>query len=312
MKKETIKSVVNVAALILVPLYNERHRIKDHEEVQKATALSLKAMDTTKEVGVKTKDKVVHTSHNVAKAAHTVKSATVGTAQFVSQKAQDSKKKYQYNQQMNLYKKNEKLAQKNEKKLQKEINKLDKNLSKHIEDRRNEEDKNINARQKELKIEMKQYKNYEAKLPEENINFAPVQVKKVNRKDQKAINQLAKKLEATMNTRHAEEDKIIKAQQSAMIKEMKKYKNYKFKTPKQKRSLFNFSKTVSNSNEEANASNNIQTLSQPSANTQNVSASATPQKEKTQKTAVKAEENYDNAQLFEKHRQLMAQQIDNR
>ncbi|MFC6292134.1 hypothetical protein BHU61_01065 [Macrococcus epidermidis] len=310
MKKETIKSVINVAALILVPLYNERHRIKDHEEVQKATALSLKVMDTTKEVGVKTKDKVVHTSHNVAKAAHTVKSATAGTAQFVSQKAQDSKKKHQYNQQMNLYKTNEKLAQKNEKKLQKEMNKLDKNLSKHIEDRRNEEDKNINARQKELKKEMKQYKNYEAKLPEENINFSPVQVKKVNHKDQKAINHLAKKLEATMNTRHAEEDKIIKAQQSAMIKEMKKYKNHKFNTPKQKRSLFNFNQNVSNSREETNASNKIQSLSQPFVKNTNVSA--TPQQEKTQKTAVKAEENYDNAQLFEKHRQLMAQQIDNR
>lgn len=229
MKKETIKSIVNVAALILVPLYNERHRIKDHEEVQKATALSLKAMDTTKEVGAKTKEKVVHTSHNVAKAAHTVKSVSVGTAQFVSQKAQDTKKKHHYNQQMNLYKKNEKVAQKNEKKLQKEINKLDKNLSKHIEDRRNEENKNINARQKELKKEMKQYKNYEVKLPEE-----------------------------------------------------------------------------------INASNNIQSLSQPFVKNTNVSASATSQKEKTQKTAAKAEENYDNAQLFEKHRQLMAQQIDDR
>lgn len=302
MKKETVKSVINVAALILVPLYNERHRIKDHEEVKKATALSLRAVDTTKEVGIKTKDKVVHTSHNVAKAAHTVKSATVGTAQFVSQKAHDTKKKNHYNQQMNLHKKNEKLAQKNEQKLQKEVKKLDDNLSKHIEDRRNEEDKNLNARQKELIKEMKQYKNYEAKVTEDNVR--PNHVKKVSRKDKKAINQLARKLETTMNTRHAEEDKLIKAQQNAMIKEMKRYKNYKFKMPKQKRSLFNFNKTATNSAEHTISDN---TQSQSLVSTTKIPA--TQQEVKTQKTAVKAEENYDNAQLFEKHRQMMAQKI---
>jgi len=48
MDKRKIQTAINVAAVILVPLINERKRIKDHEDVQKFSAVSKEAFNKTK------------------------------------------------------------------------------------------------------------------------------------------------------------------------------------------------------------------------------------------------------------------------
>lgn len=313
MKKDTVKSAINLAAVILVPLISERDRIKDHEEVQKAKDLSLKAFDTTKRVTIKTKDNAINTSQKVVSTANAVKNTTMNTAQFVSQKAQVTKKKHNYNQQMKQHIKQEKFEQKQEKNLQKEISKLDSNLSKNMESRTQAENKSLQARQKAMIKEMKQYKNYEAKASKntEAIHFAPAKPKKIHRRDQKAINQLAKKLTATMEARHAEENKLMQSQQKAMQKEMKQYKNYKFKAPKQKRSLFGFKKKQADVSTESIDTQLTDTTTAPIASVASVTPTLQPT-EKAKSSTLKVEDTYDNAKIFEQHRKMMAEHIEKR
>lgn len=301
MKKETVKSAINVAAVLLVPLINERHRIKQHPEVQKMSDYSSKAFDNTKHVAIKTKDKTVHATHKVTSAVSTVKNTTVDTAQFVNRKAHETKKKHDYNQQMKQHHKQEKLEQKEEKQLQKEMNKLDHQLSKNIERRIKEEDKAVNEREKALKQEMKQYKNYAVDQSAKEQKFAPAQPKKLTRKDQKAIHQLAKKLEQSIEARHAAEEKANNANRKAMIKEMKQYKNYKIKTPGQKRSIFGLKR------DKLNVQNDR--VHQAFTPNDTISAKVSAPTQKANSKTVEVEENYDNAKTFELHRQLMAEHI---
>lgn len=163
MEKEKVRTAINVAALVLVPLINERHRIKDHKEVQKATDFSVKTYHHTKDVALRTKDNAVHTTQKVAAAANTVKNTTVNVAQFVSDKAEQTKKEHRYNQQMTQHIKKEKEAKKQQKAVQKDITKLDNNLSKNIENRHHEEEKQREKQQKAMVKEMKDYKDYKAK-----------------------------------------------------------------------------------------------------------------------------------------------------
>ncbi|WP_414051049.1 hypothetical protein [Macrococcus animalis] len=310
MKKETVKSAINLAAVILVPLISERDRIKDHEEVQKAKDLSLKAFDTTKRVTNKTKKSAVNTTQKIVTSANSIKNATVNTAQFVGQKAENTKKTHNYNQQMKQHLKQEKSEQKQEKNLKKEITKLNNNLASNIESRHSAENKELSSRQKAMIKEMKQYKNYVAKAPlKETNHFTPEKPKKIHRRDKKAINQLSKNLSKTIDARHNEEEQLIQKQQKAMIKEMEQYKNYKFKSPKQKRSLFGFNK-----NKKTNDDTRTNMLKENSnIVTSTVSLSSIPSTlqptEKAKSNALKVEEQFDNAQLFEQHRKLMAEHI---
>ncbi|MGV2875712.1 hypothetical protein ROU88_07445 [Macrococcus capreoli] len=173
MKKETIKSAINVAAVILVPLINERHRIKEHPEVQRATDLSVKAYDQTKHVALKTKDKAVHTTQSAISTAHTIKQTTVGTAQFVSQSVKSTQKKRNYEQQMKRHIKQDKRAQKQAKYLQKEIDQLNTLLTKQIEQRESEEVTARQAQQKAMIKEMKRYKNYKFKQKQTKRSILP-------------------------------------------------------------------------------------------------------------------------------------------
>ncbi|MCE4955909.1 hypothetical protein [Macrococcoides caseolyticum] len=290
MKKETVKSAINIAALILVPLINERHRIKDHDEVKKATDFSLKAFDYTKQKAAQTKDIAVRTTDHVVNTAHFVKDSTIGSTQFINQKAVDSKKKYRYNKQMKQHIKQEKLEEKEAHKTQKQIEKMDKQLSKNIASREQIEAKEAQSRKRSMKKEMKYYDKHQ------EINNHSSNNIKFNRKDKKAINQLNQRLENAIKERHAYEYKSRDAVQKSMIKEMKRYKNYKIKTPKQ-RSFFGRKQKV----------DTVPTMTNSVYTNTEFNQKKDIQKSKVHATHV--EDNYDNAQRFEQHRKMMANHI---
>lgn len=296
MKKDTVRTAINVAAVILVPLISERNRIKDHEEVKKAKAFSLKAYDKTSQITKAAKDKTIHATEKAVHSANTVKNSTVNTAQFINDKVQTKKKQHDYNQQMNAHIKQERKEKKAVKDLEKSVTTLDNNLSKNIEKRRNEERKLLKSRQKSMISEMKEFKDYEAKA-QKDIVFNPQQPKKLNRRDQKAIQKLQRNLDQTIAARHKIEDKRIEENQQRLIKEMKKYRNYKIKTPKQKSSFFGFNKKQSQLAQNNNINHSI--VHSPSA----------PETQKANSTALKDEIHYNNAPTFEQHRKQMAEHI---
>lgn len=228
MDKNKIKSAVNIAAVILVPLINERHKLKDQKEVQQLTGLSVKAYDVTK-------DKTVTTARKAKSASTTIKKGVVTTSSFIAGKYKDEKKALHYKKQMKPFVQQAKEEKKQEKAEQKQISKLNQTLSKSIESRRRDEEKNEKTREKRLIKEMK--------LAEKG-KFSTTQPasRKYDKKVKKEINQLDKKLNKSIDERNKAELKQKEENEKLRIKELKKYKNYKVKTPKQRRSLFGFKK----------------------------------------------------------------------
>lgn len=296
MKKDTVRTAINVAAVILVPLISERDRIKDHEEIKKAKALSLKAYDKTLQISKAAKDKTIYATEKAVHSANAVKNSTVNTAQFVNEKVQTKKKQHNYNQQMKAHIKQERKEKKVEKHIEKSVTTLDNNLSKNIEKRRNEERKLLKSRQKSMISEMKQFKDYEAKA-QKDVAFDPQQPKKLNRRDHKAIQKLQRNLDQTIAARHKIEEKRIEENQQRMIKEMKKYSKYKIKTPKQKSSFFG----LNNKQSQTTQNNNL--------NHSGIYSPSTPETKKANSTALKDENHYNNAPTFEQHRKQMAEHI---
>lgn len=154
MDKTKVKSAINVAALILVPLINERKRIKDHEEVQRAKAFSLKTYDHSKELAYKTKVKTIEAKDKTVETAQHIKAAASSTKNFVTNSNQKIQKRVKYNQQMNQHKQLEKAEEKRAKKAQKLIETLNKNFEAAQAERQKIEQKKIKDRQDRLIKEM--------------------------------------------------------------------------------------------------------------------------------------------------------------
>lgn len=160
MDKNKIKSAVNVAAVILVPLINERHKIKNQREVQQLTDLTVKAYDVTKD---KSKIAAKKASH----ASSTVKSGVVTTSSFIVGKYKEEKKARNYKKQMQPFIKEAKMEKKLKKQEQKNIKKMQDALNKSTEERAEYEEKLRNENEKRRIKEMKQYENYKIKSPKQ-------------------------------------------------------------------------------------------------------------------------------------------------
>ncbi len=271
MNKNKVKSAVNVAAVILVPLINERHKLKDQREVQQLTGLSVKAYDVTK-------DKTVTAARKAKGATTTIKRGAVKTSSFIADKYKDEKKALHYKKKMKPFVQQAKEEKKQKKVEQKQINTLDQTLSQSIESRRRDEEKHKKAREKRLIKEMK--------LAEKgNFHAAQTVTSKQDKKVKKEINQLDKKLNKSIEERHKAELQLKEENEKLRIKALKKYKNYKVKTPKQNRSLFGLKKHQLTEPHKPNNYHNAQ---------------------------MHNDEDFSNAQLFERHRKQMAEKIGRR
>ncbi|WP_420494213.1 hypothetical protein QA541_02430 [Macrococcus psychrotolerans] len=271
MNKNKVKTAVNVAAVILVPLINERHKLKEQREVQQLTGLSVKAYDVTK-------DKTVTAARKTKGATTTIKRGAVKTSSFIADKYKDEKKALHYKKKMKPFVQQAKEEKKQKKVEQKQINTLGQTLSQSIESRRRDEEKNEKAREKRLIKEMK--------LAEKgNFHAAQTVTSKQDKKVKKEIDQLDKKLNKSIEERHKAELQLKEENEKLRIKALKKYKNYKVKTPKQNRSLFGLKKHQLT---EPHKPNNYHNAQMPN------------------------DEDFSNAQLFERHRKQMAEKIGRR
>ena len=143
---DKIKTAINVGAVVLVPLINERQKIKETKEFKKAKNVSVNALYTTKDVTVDTSKKIAH-------AAVKTKDGAVATGQFAKQTALTLKEKNE-----------ERSEKKQEKKKEKEVEKLSKTLEKNINVRQKEEEKLAKKQEKELKKQLKEAQNLEKEI----------------------------------------------------------------------------------------------------------------------------------------------------
>ena len=130
---DKIKTAVNLGALILVPLINERHRLKENPDYVAAKNKTVHAAITTKDVAVKAKDKTVDTTQKVVQTTKNVKDKTVAASQFVASTAQN----FQENRVEN--------------KKVKQTKQMGKQLEKEIRQRQKDEEKRLKERQKLMK-----------------------------------------------------------------------------------------------------------------------------------------------------------------
>ncbi|TDM03622.1 hypothetical protein [Macrococcus carouselicus] len=128
---DKIKTAVNVGALILVPLINERHRLKENQDYVAIRNKTIHTAEKAKDVTAGTTQKVISTSRNV-------KDKTVEASQFVASTAQ--------NLQENLA----------ENRKSKQTKHMSKRLDKDINQRQKEEEKLLKERQKEMKAKLLQ------------------------------------------------------------------------------------------------------------------------------------------------------------
>ncbi|MGV3243373.1 hypothetical protein [Staphylococcus sp. 11261D007BR] len=156
---KTIKTLVNVIPIFLVPLVLERKKFKKHPDVQKATQATV---DTSKTVAHKTGD----ISRNVKDAVVT-RSGKMKDKMVMKKRRRDynkaMKKEAAYQEQMrpeNVRARGNKIQKEN----RKEVSKLNKKLNKSIEKRHKTEDKIAKSRQKRLQKNMQKMQSYEAKL----------------------------------------------------------------------------------------------------------------------------------------------------
>lgn len=142
---QKVKAAVNVAAIILVPLINERQKIKQHPDYAKVKNNAVNTLHSTKDKTVTAGQKAVHTAVDV-------KDKTVAAAQFVAEKKAVIDQKREV-----------KKVEKAEKRQEKETEKLNKLLAAEIEKRQKEEDKALKARQKDMIAVIKNSNRHEKK-----------------------------------------------------------------------------------------------------------------------------------------------------
>ncbi|WP_438461861.1 hypothetical protein [Staphylococcus pseudintermedius] len=155
---KTIKMIVNVLPVFLVPLILERKKFKAHPDVQKVTQTTV---NTSKTV-----------AHKTGQVANSVKDSVVLGSSHLKSTIQTKKRRHDYNKVMkkeaeiqrynrpeNVRARGKEIAKEN----RKEIDKLAKSLEKHIAERHKEEDRAFNQRQKQMIKTMKKCKNMKKK-----------------------------------------------------------------------------------------------------------------------------------------------------
>ncbi|MBA8779009.1 hypothetical protein HR080_06580 [Staphylococcus schleiferi subsp. coagulans] len=218
---KTIKTIINILPVFLVPLIVERKKFKAHPDVQKVT-------QTT----VHTSQKVAHKAGN---AAGYVKDSVVSGSNHLKHRVQTKKQRHDYNKAMkkeaekqrymrpeNVRARGEALAKEN----RKEIDKLSKKLDEHISKRHKEEDKALAQRQKNLVKNMEKMQKYEEKVGHTpgNIDLKTKQRgDKIEQQNKKEIEKMNKKLKKHQEALRKEEEKNTKAREKALKANMKSF-----------------------------------------------------------------------------------------
>ncbi|MDF0115917.1 hypothetical protein O0K45_12210, partial [Staphylococcus pseudintermedius] len=189
---KTIKMIVNVLPVFLVPLILERKKFKAHPDVQKVTQTTV---NTSKTV-----------AHKTGQVANSVKDSVVLGSSHLKSTIQTKKRRHDYNKVMkkeaeiqrynrpeNVRARGKEIAKEN----RKEIDKLAKSLEKHIAERHKEEDRAFNQRQKQMIKTMKKMQKYEEKVghsPEQRDAKTEKRAEKIEKRNKKEVDKMNKDL----------------------------------------------------------------------------------------------------------------------
>ncbi|MCE5529080.1 hypothetical protein JL965_09290 [Staphylococcus pseudintermedius] len=302
---KTIKMIVNVLPVFLVPLILERKKFKAHPDVQKVTQTTV---NTSKTV-----------AHKTGQVANSVKDSVVLGSSHLKSTIQTKKRRHDYNKVMkkeaeiqrynrpeNVRARGKEIAKEN----RKEIDKLAKSLEKHIAERHKEEDRAFNQRQKQMIKTMKKMQKYEEKVghsPEQRDAKTEKRAEKIEKRNKKEIDKMNKDLKKHLKERHKKEEKVAKAREKALKKNMKDMKKHEEKAghttdaAPTKRSV-NQNNTVQSN--EQHEKQRITTLSELQT-TQSHTGKSRP----TPSAPGQVETTSDNAPLYEQHYQNMERQV---
>ncbi|HHU6750430.1 TPA: hypothetical protein ACUI23_001115 [Staphylococcus pseudintermedius] len=302
---KTIKMIVNVLPVFLVPLILERKKFKAHPDVQKVTQTTV---NTSKTV-----------AHQTSQVANSMKNSVVSGASHLKSTIQTKKRRHDYNKMMkkeaemqrynrpeNVRARGKEIAKEN----RKEIDRLAKNLEKHIAERHKEEDKAFDQRQKQMIKTMKKMQKYEEKvghtLGQRDVKTEK-RTEKIEKRSKKEVDKMNKNLKKHLEQRHKKEEKAAKAREKALKKNMKDMKRHEEKaehttdaTPT-KRSVKQANTFQSNDQQEKQR---ITTLSELRT-TQNHTGENQP----APSAPDQIETTSDHAPLYEQHYQNMARQV---
>ncbi|MCS4486449.1 hypothetical protein [Staphylococcus americanisciuri] len=198
---KTIRMLINVLPVLLVPLILERQKFKKHPEVQKTVA-------TSKAVARQTSRAITHVKTYV--------------------KAKQAEAEQRALHPDNMHARGKKLAKKNSK----NIHKLDKKLQKVIDKRQKDEEKVRVRRQKAMKKDMARMQKYA-----KHVGFVPNSIdsdieahgKQLAKRNKKDIHKMDKKLQKSIGKRHKAEDKIREKRQKVMKKQLQALQQYNVK-----------------------------------------------------------------------------------
>ncbi|GGA84712.1 hypothetical protein [Staphylococcus muscae] len=212
---KTIKMIITVLPVFLVPLILERKKFKEHPDVQKLAESSKTAAVKTGHAAVHVKEGVVDRTHKVKshvkakKAKHDYKKA-VKQAEAAERAMRPE----------NVHARGEELAKENSK----DIQKLDKKLQKVMDKRHKAEEKAQAHRQKQMKKDLQRMQKYS-----KQVGFEPTTVEpeveahgdKIAKKNKKKVGKLDKKLQKNIQKRHQAEEKVREKRQKALKKQLK-------------------------------------------------------------------------------------------
>lgn len=298
---KTIKMIINVLPVFLVPLILERKKFKEHPDVQKVTQTTVNTSKT-----------VAHKTGHVASA---VKDSVVSGSSHLKKTIQTKKRRHDYNKVMkkeaeiqrynrpeNVRARGKAIAKEN----RKEIDKLAKNLEKHIAERHKEEDKAFDKRQKQMIKTMKKMQKYEEKVghtPGQLDAKVEKRAEKIEKHNKKEIDKMNKNLKKHLEQRHKKEEKAAKEREKALKKNMKAMQKHENKArhTTDATSVAESEAVQSNSQQEKQR---ITTLSELQT-----TQSRTAESKTTPSAPGQVETTSDNAPLYEQHYQNMERQV---
>lgn len=175
---EKIKTAVNLLPVLLIPLINERKKIAEHPDVQKATSLTIdsskKVADVSKTAAKNIQSAAVNTKNTTQKVYNT----THNTASNINQFVQNKKQKFDYNKEMKAYEKEQKNEQKELDKLKKQQEKEEERIAKSQKSLKNGHHIAGISEQDITSSEMPSLDMYEHPINSEELHYNPEQTER--------------------------------------------------------------------------------------------------------------------------------------
>lgn len=305
---KTIKTIINVIPIFLVPLILERQKAKAHPDVQNVKNATIR---TSKTVAHKTS---AFTSH--------VKDKVVTNSSEIKETMMMRKRRHDYNKAMkqeadrqrelrpeNVRKRGQKLQKEN----RNEISKMNKKLQKSIDKRHKEEQKDIDKRHKQLQKNMEKMQKYERKVgytPHSLDQQTEIRGEKLEKQNKKEVQKMNKKLQKSIKKRHKAEEKAAQDRQKQLKKDMEN--SHKHDTKSSHHSTLD-----SNHHTTQEGAHRIKTLSELKTIEAQSGEKPYSHSPKTNQPTSKlsnhqhttSDDDLDHASLFETHYQNMAQHI---